>query len=256
VRDSSRPRTFSARDASGRRCVGRPGRQAGPAAAADPRESGYAAIRHCFRRQADARRHPRRRLLSSSGARRPGECNPDEALARQFDAGRAHGHEARSWGWLLLTQNAVVRDRDRGPGDGARRWARARWIGFRAVELVGQRPALPGRESCLLLCSCSMLQAVVACRRRCRTFTPVGRRGTRAALCGGPADGRGDHRGHAPRSSCPVRQSPQRVDRGAVAGRAADQRGAVAARDRSRGTARLGFGQAWEERSPTPGEFW
>jgi hypothetical protein len=40
---------------------------------------------------------------------------------------------------------------------------------------------------------------------------------------------------------------------GAVACRAADQRGAVADRDRSGGTARIGFGQAWQERSPSPG---
>ena len=86
-----------------------------------------------------------------------------------------------SRGWLLLTQDAVVRDRDRGPGDGARRRSRARWIGSWAVELGGQRPALQGREPCLLLCSCSMLPAGAARRRRCRTFTPVGRPGTRVS---------------------------------------------------------------------------
>ena len=50
-----------------------------------------------------------------------------------------------------------------------------------------------------------------------------------------------------------VRQSPQRADRGALARRAADQRGALADRDRSGGTARVDFGQAREERSPPPG---
>ena len=39
----------------------------------------------------------------------------------------------------------------------------------------------------------------------------------------------------------PVRQSPERVDRGALAGGASDRRGAVADRDRSRATARLDF---------------
>src|SRR5438045_935811 len=56
-----------------------------------------------------------------------------------------------------------------------------------------------------------------------------------------------------PRCARPVRESPQSADRSAVACRVADQRGTVADRDRSGGTARIGFGQAWQERSPSPG---
>jgi len=44
-----------------------------------------------------------------------------------------------------------------------------------------KRPALRGREPCPLLSSCSMLPAVVARWRLCRTFTPGGRPGTRGS---------------------------------------------------------------------------
>ena len=39
------------------------------------------------------------------------------------------GHEPMSPGWLLLGQDAVVRDRDRGPGDCLEVDRRGRWMG-------------------------------------------------------------------------------------------------------------------------------
>ena len=69
---------------------------------------------------------------------------------------------------------AIVLDNDRGSERSAPR----------AVELGGQRPALQGREPCLLMCNCSMLPAGAARQRRCRTFTPGGRREQGSALRG------------------------------------------------------------------------
>jgi hypothetical protein len=56
-------------------------------------------------------------------------------------------HEPSSRGWLLLGQDATVRDRRRGPGDCARHRSQVRWIGSQAVALGGQRPALQDDRS-------------------------------------------------------------------------------------------------------------
>ncbi len=62
-----------------------------------------------------------------------------------------------------------------------------------------------------------------------------------------------NHRGHAPRPRDPLRQSPQRLDRRALARRATDPRSARAHRNRSGRAARVDPGQARQERPPSPG---
>ena len=103
----------------------------------------------------------------------------------------------------------------------------------RRLEQAANQSALQRREPCLLS-SCSTPPAARARRRRCPAFTPAGPAEQGPALSGGPADGRGDHRGDAPGRRRSSRSAHPRADRGAVACRAADQRGARADRDRSR----------------------
>jgi hypothetical protein len=62
-----------------------------------------------------SRRRRTRRLQDSSKRRRMLSIN---AITRAPGPARALRHEPISHGWLLLTQNAVVRDRDRGLSDG------------------------------------------------------------------------------------------------------------------------------------------
>ena len=77
----------------------------------------------------------------------------------------------------LLAFELAVGAGDRHPFAGAQ----VRWTRSRALELGGQFPALRGRGPCLLLCSCSMPPDGDARPRRCRSFTPAGRPGTRVS---------------------------------------------------------------------------
>jgi hypothetical protein len=162
-------------------------------------------------------------------------------------------HGPSSCGWLLFGQDEVLHDRDLGPDDCPRQGSQVRWVGFWGGTGGWSTSSSQGREPCLLLCSCSMLPAAAARQRRCRTFTPVGRRGTRVS-----ATRLTRRRSMRSSRSCATPATSgtaiaQRVDRRALACRATDQRGALAHRDRSGRTARVDFGRAWQERSPPPG---
>ena len=94
-------------------------------------------------------------------------------------------HVLSSCGWLLLFEDAAVLvgvallatllDMDR---------AVSGRVAWRAVELDGQRSALEGGSPCLLPSSSSMLPVAAALPRRCRSFTPAGRREQGSALRG------------------------------------------------------------------------